>query len=373
MHGRKRSEYKSLQRDPKVAAGLAAKAEKWHALNAKLASSRATPTATETTFQSDDTHVQNTLALSEKLLIVNPDPLYLWNHRREILIQQKARAFSIEQELTLTATALQNNPKAYGAWFHRKWSLTRTVTEVGSDEALLLSAELALTENVLQRDERNFHCWNYRRFVVSLLLQGVDGTWRLDSALKSGTVLMGAQIATEKTNMSHVTPLTKDEQNEILEAEWDFTNNKIRENFSNFSAFHYRSKLWHWKLSGTVDKQALMREEMALVENGIFTEPDDQTCWWYHRFLLQQLDSEHDSPWSTAMIADHLVLLEELGAEVESASKWVCLGTWHVLQVMEDTGAEIAQYRQTKLEELMELDPDRRQRYQYLLRQLSGC
>ncbi|EEC42573.1 predicted protein [Phaeodactylum tricornutum CCAP 1055/1] len=334
MHGRKRSEYKSLQRDPKVAAGLAAKAEKWHALNAKLASSRATPTATETTFQSDDTHVQNTLALSEKLLIVNPDPLYLWNHRREILIQQKARAFSIEQELTLTATALQNNPKAYGAWFHRKWSLTRTVTEVGSDEALLLSAELALTENVLQRDERNFHCWNYRRFVVSLLLQG---------------------------------------QNEILEAEWDFTNNKIRENFSNFSAFHYRSKLWHWKLSGTVDKQALMREEMALVENGIFTEPDDQTCWWYHRFLLQQLDSEHDSPWSTAMIADHLVLLEELGAEVESASKWVCLGTWHVLQVMEDTGAEIAQYRQTKLEELMELDPDRRQRYQYLLRQLSGC
>lgn len=96
-----------------------------------------------------------------------------------------------EQELLLVFEALQVNPKAYGAWYHRKWIL-----ELMGAHAPL-EKEFKLVDKLLKLDERNFHGWDYRRFLVK----------------KAG--------APEAQEMA-------------------FARKKIDETFSNFSAWHYR-------------------------------------------------------------------------------------------------------------------------------------
>lgn len=183
MHGRDRSEYKALQRDTATAAKLAAKAESWYTLSNKILALRkqqqrrneeveeqengeenriqnhqktkrtgnnanvmkdtemeqtdtglgaAVATVTTSNQEDPDDHgddVATCMLLTEKLLMVNPDPMYLYNIRREIIQSSNIRptkpfrSWSLETELRVTQTALQNNSKSYGAWFHRKWCL----------------------------------------------------------------------------------------------------------------------------------------------------------------------------------------------------------------------------------------------------------
>ena len=89
-------------------------------------------------------------------------------------------------------------------------------------------------------------------------------------------------------------------------AELSYTTKKIEANFSNFSAWHQRTKvlssLW---ASGEVDRksslqkginwlpfyhrqvhQRLPRSEFELVQNAMFTLPEDQSAWLYHRWLI---------------------------------------------------------------------------------------
>ena len=73
------------------------------------------------------------------------------------------------------------------------------------------------------------------------------------------------------------------------------------DNFSNYSAFHYRSKV----LEQLPDREGagaaaaeqqcvfgmdIVREELDMVVDAAFTEPYDQSAWWYHRFLLDWAD-----------------------------------------------------------------------------------
>ena len=100
--------------------------------------------------------------------------------------------------------------------------------------------------------------------------------------------------------------------------EFEFTSNKIKENFSNYSSWHYRSKLLpkiypagpgdterieeQALLKGTQSRKRLLRTnycqllqkvvlffsslEFQLVQNAFFTDPNDQSAWFYHRWLL---------------------------------------------------------------------------------------
>lgn len=72
---------------------------------------------------------------------------------------------------------------------------------------------------------------------------------------------------------------------DILE-EIDYTLTKIQQNFSNFSSWYYRSCLYtEASLKNMVNFDDIWEKEYDLVENAIFTDPSDQSAWFYHRWL----------------------------------------------------------------------------------------
>ena len=139
------------------------------------------------------------LEAGAQLLALNPEVYSLWNHRKEavgpvLAAGGPAAAQAADAELALVQAALLRNPKSYCTWQHRKWVVAHP--DCGVD----LARELGLCAQLLAADDRNFHCWSYRRYVAALAGRTAD-------------------------------------------QELDFTTEKINENFSNYSAWHYRSAL----------------------------------------------------------------------------------------------------------------------------------
>ena len=393
MHGKKREEYKAKMRDPKTAKVLSQKAQQWHVLMKELGDRRLNKDPSETT-----------LPLLAKVLLVNPDPMNLWNQRRELILNElqsqsqldeskstdeaktTLEASIVHRERALTTTALKQNPKAYGAWFHRKWILQKF-----RPSATILEEELGLTSTFLKADERNFHCWNYRRFVVACLGNSWDGEWTvvgLQQDGESNKPLMGQQVVEPSKQVSSC-KLTIPAH--LIASEFEFTTDKITQNFSNFSAFHYRSQLLdlaHASAVGNDEFRTVMEErldqEFQLVEDAVCTEPDDQTCWWYHSILLdliQLIDNNEETTNDKLMdrFTDRLLEQADLFRELledSPNSKWVILGLFKVLQILETTSANEEEpddasgdsktERETLLEKLKQIDPYRANRYEYL-------
>ena len=71
----------------------------------------------------------------------------------------------------------------------------------------------------------------------------------------------------------------------------------INKNFSNFSAWHYRSKLMpkFYNDNETIWNQGYcipietIKEDLSTLKNAFFTDPKDQSPWNYHEWLLQQI------------------------------------------------------------------------------------
>ncbi|RUS87021.1 hypothetical protein EGW08_005259, partial [Elysia chlorotica] len=186
------------------------------------------------------------LHLCGEVLAANPDFYTLWNYRKEVFLELRKSKSATElqnlflSELFFLETCLKMNPKSYGTWHHRCFVL-------GTMPEPDWVRELELCNQFLKYDERNFHCWDYRRFVVK---------------------------------RSDVPP----------QAELDFSMSKISNNFSNYSSWHYRSKLLPLIHPDPgqpmgVSEDALLKE-YELVQNGFFTDPDDQSNWFYHRWLM---------------------------------------------------------------------------------------
>ncbi|XP_015976108.1 geranylgeranyl transferase type-2 subunit alpha isoform X1 [Rousettus aegyptiacus] len=212
--------------------------------------------ATQTVFQKRQAGEldESVLELTSQILGANPDFATLWNCRREVLQKLEAQkspeelAALVKAELGFLESCLRVNPKSYGTWHHRCWLLSRLPEPNWA-------RELELCARFLEVDERNFHCWDYRRFVA-------------------------AQAAVPPAE------------------ELAFTDSLITRNFSNYSSWHYRScllpQLHPQPDSGPQGRlpEDVLLKELELVQNAFFTDPNDQSAWFYHRWLLGRADPQ---------------------------------------------------------------------------------
>ena len=325
------------------------------------------------------------LEAGAQLLALNPEVYSLWNHRKEavgpvLAAGGPAAAQAADAELALVQAALLRNPKSYCTWQHRKWVVAHP--DCGVD----LARELGLCAQLLAADDRNFHCWSYRRYVAALAGRTAD-------------------------------------------QELDFTTEKINENFSNYSAWHYRSALLPRAYpppvrfgelagrggGGSVPGVAgdgaggaegggappppgpgrasgvpgwVLDEEYELVKQAFYTEPADQSAWMYHRWLLGCTLSQprlgaggHTAGDARRVLAREAETCREL-LEIEPDSKWALLTLARLTQALaqldpaagEGGGAGRAVGEAAEMYRRLEaLDPDRRGYYGAALQQDCTC
>ncbi|KAI8987501.1 hypothetical protein BDF20DRAFT_850602 [Mycotypha africana] len=194
----------------------------------------------------------DTFQLTTRIVEWNPDYYTVWNYRRIILAEailkylndeDKQKVFA--RELQLFLQLIKINPKSYWMWNHRFWCLQNMPNPNWR-------AELGLVDKMLSLDARNFHGWNYRSYVVKQLLNREEDTAK------------------------------------IIKDEYDFTTKKINQSFSNYSAWHRRSKLLPEIVSTMSEKEKneVALNELDLVKNAIYTDPDDQSAWLYYWWLV---------------------------------------------------------------------------------------
>ena len=163
---------------------------------------------------------------------------------------------------------------------------------------------------------------------------------------------------------------------------------KIQENFSNYSAFHHRS-IYIKRTAQSVAE--VLPTEFDIIENAVFTEPDDQSAWWYHQFLLTWADSdlvataardvaeaEHKSNWLVGVLQEQLEKVHGL-YELEENCTWGmnCLISLidrlcSPLLAAAAAGMKLDRIallteRKALLEKLVVVDPNHKNRYVYML------
>jgi len=239
-----------------------------------------------------------TLHLTSKLLKQNPEYYTIWNHRRLVLRHQFSYSLPnrdpsektlalITSDLQFLVPLLRKFPKCYWVWNHRLWILQQSSVHLSDVAALRLRREeLGLVNKMLSLDGRNFHGWGYRRTVIAALES--NGQILGDSATKSA---VGRSLAEE---------------------EFTYTTKMIGTDLSNFSAWHNRSKL----IPRLLDERGAdaetrrkflddgmerarfphlhtvltMTSELELIKQALYTDPYDQSLWFYHSYLMCTFD-----------------------------------------------------------------------------------
>ncbi|SMR50624.1 unnamed protein product [Zymoseptoria tritici ST99CH_1E4] len=230
-----------------------------------------------------------TLQLTSKLLSANPEYYTIWNYRRLILedvfakeletkadsveegdaaaaqeagltTAQREIALLVKEDLQFLVPLLKQYPKCYWIWNHRSWLLATATKHVPPHGTLpLWQAELGLVSKMLSLDSRNFHGWGYRRDVVKNL-EDLSG--------KS-----------------------------MVEPEYEYTTKMIQSNLSNFSAWHNRGqlipRLLNERQADSAQRKELFDAEFELVTRALYTDPYDQSLWFYHQYLMSALDSKN--------------------------------------------------------------------------------
>ncbi|EPS62327.1 hypothetical protein M569_12464, partial [Genlisea aurea] len=201
-------------------------------------------------FHHNKIYTTEAMEISAKLLESNPEHYTGWNFRKlavQSLLDQhsgsgdhsEAIRSILGEELKLVENALRTNVKSYSAWYHRRWILSKGYSS--------MDRELHLLDKFCKLDPRNFHMWNYRRFITAL-------------------------------------------KNIPDDEEFNYTTHVIEDNFSNYSAWHNRSvlllKLMEKNIKGHASEEGLLKDEYDFVRNALFTDPDDQSGWFYHLWLL---------------------------------------------------------------------------------------
>eukprot|EP01065_Artemidia_motanka_P001835 TRINITY_DN10861_c0_g1_i1.p1 TRINITY_DN10861_c0_g1~~TRINITY_DN10861_c0_g1_i1.p1 ORF type:complete len:360 (+),score=145.18 TRINITY_DN10861_c0_g1_i1:93-1082(+) len=212
-----------------------------------------------------------------KILLINPEFYTMWNTRR-LLVQDRIERVAagavhvnggcgvneglpatreevvarhtegvVDRELQFNRQVIESrDQKSYCTWQYRRWLHGLVVDEAERKGRLKRDRELC--ERLLRATDRNFHCWDYRRWVCRQV------GWTAD-------------------------------------AEYAFTKKRVDANFSNYSAWHQRALLLKDTPVGE-RRDAAVAEEIELVQNAFYTEPQDQSGWLYALWLVRQGSAE---------------------------------------------------------------------------------
>lgn len=313
----------------------------------------------------------------------------------------------LEDDLMLTEHALRAHPKVYWIWNHRRWCLTQNpppppstaaaASSTSTSEQWVWERELKLVEKMLDLDPRNFHGWNWRRAIVEHLALSLLSS-------HSSTAPLAATQPSFPALLSHPSLLAADVETQrgalltLAERELAYALRKIESNFSNFSAWHQRTKLlphvWAAQRLTAAEVDARIDAELELVKQAMYTDPSDQSVWFYHRWLVEQLFPAPTTTTTEAetipqqqeqeaqegrrarqlrVLHDEIAVIDEL-FELEPDSKWcaISLAHYHMLlaglHAGEAAEAEACRAKaDSLLHRLVELDPDRQARYRDLL------
>lgn len=138
----------------------------------------------------------------------------------------------------------------------------------------------------------------------------------------------------------------------------------------------------------SIDIEELIESESSIVENAIFTEPDDQSAWWYQQFLCTwSLTKYEESAKDLASFVEFLekqISVVQALLEIEPGSRWAMNSLVFLLEILEQVrgkalSVEMARsteesvlMRKVLLEKLVEVDPNHKNRYSYILRKLTS-
>jgi len=205
------------------------------------------------------------------------------------------------KELEWVRRLLESNHKSYSCWHHRRW-----ITKKLGDKMDWIN-ELNLCTFALNMDQRNFHCWNYRRFVL------------------------------EEGHIS-------------LSDEMDYTMEKIEQNFSNYSSWHQRSYIFpiiykDQELVSAIDS------DFDLVKNAFYTQPDDQSSWFYHNWLMMMTKKINPSNYEDR-VNKEIEMLKEL-ISIEPEAKWPKVIS---LRLMKENGLDNQEDYISLLEQIKDID-----------------
>ncbi|KAI9758571.1 MAG: hypothetical protein M4579_003006 [Chaenotheca gracillima] len=316
------------------------------------------------------------LSLTSNLLSQNPEYYTIWNYRRLILLhglfpksnaedQGEAPSFQkvvglIRTDLNFLVPLLRQYPKCYWIWKYRIWLLQESIIRLpASFAAEIWRDERKLVDKMLVLDRRNFHGWGYRRLVMEQLRQ-----FDLDSK--------------DSEDYRKDPP-----EKRLTEEEFEYTTKMIKTDLSNFSAWHYRSKLipeiLDIRAADDAARLKLLNEEFELILPALWTDPSDQSLWFYHQWLMSNLtsalspDASAASPVcpniedyeALALLRDKIDDIREI-VEYETECKWIYEALFRYtlqLRLLETDDAPDSTDLRTWLERLRELDPLRNGRW----------
>ena len=254
FHGVKKSEVKELTEEEKAKNELQLK--KLKAIQDQILKIR-----------SKNKYDQKSMDFLLKSSVLMPDYPTLWSIRK-ILMEQHLPTLTddeameyLQKEIKSILPIMMKNPKSYLLWYHRIWSLVKCI-EIEIKKGTLLEksvliGEIELCNKFFLKDDRNFHCWNYRVKILSLISIYFQNTFQ-----------------------------------KFIEDELKFTIEKITMNFSNFSAWLYRSKLIpiyfvqhniKWNTKEALD---FFKDDLELIKKAIYTDPKDQSPWNYLSWII---------------------------------------------------------------------------------------
>jgi len=250
--------------------------------------------------------------MTTKALMFHPEFPTMWGYRREILLSgaiEGERKHLLQAEMKLLEKALRKSQKVYSIWFHRKWVVEKLFQACASEKEAnaVLDVELDLCMRLLEVDERNFHCWNHRAYVMGMMLSQQQrvmpssaqqdlskGDFRtLPSEYMDKLYAKFNEAANSSENGKRRQEGKKSGHVDLSAIDLKLSKDLINRNFSNYSAWHLRALLQQpAPLASCDDVQPAAKdlgidigEELEWVQQGIYTEPNDQSLWLYHHWL----------------------------------------------------------------------------------------